>query len=200
MKSQVICCRRAWLFFYLTLLGPANRTFPSCSRLERLPPTPLALLLCALDRRVLVGDAGKLEALLASEAAGSAKGQPELASASRALRAVKARADEEAEAARWGVVLLWSSSGSPCLVSLVFVSVFGFGLFFFSIFHRIKMECECLFCICFLLVHPPGRERISVLQGYRRCRCLGLNSTPEYLATKCGVLMDNLIFSESPYV
>lgn len=47
------------------------------------------------------GDAGGLEALLASEAAESAKSQPEVASALKALQAAKARAEAEAEAARW---------------------------------------------------------------------------------------------------
>ena len=48
----------------------------------------------------LSGDAGALEALLASEPARSAKSQPEVASASKALQVAKARSDEEAEAAR----------------------------------------------------------------------------------------------------
>lgn len=62
-----------------------------------------AFVVCAavLSHPNPAGDAEALESLLASEAAKGTKDQPEVASASEALRAVAARADEEAEAARW---------------------------------------------------------------------------------------------------
>lgn len=55
---------------------------------------------CRVLSTIRAGDVEALEALLASEAAESAKGQPEVASASKALQAAKDRTDKEAEAAR----------------------------------------------------------------------------------------------------